>query len=156
MYKLYKMNPVKLYLLLSLITFSFSAIIKNCGSHYDYNNETHETKEVNPNSAEECKDRLTERDIERQRKCCFTYYSKIKEYGFCELLSKGEYENVDKMIKIQKFQNDIAKDELTSTDDDDSSAYSALLKGVDPGDYHIDCFSSLLKIGLLTFILNWF
>ena len=153
MYKLYKMNPVKLYLILSFIAYSFSAVIKNC--NYNYNDETYEYTYVKPTSADDCKDRLTEKDKERQRKCCFSYYSKIKELGTCDLLSKGEYENVDKMIKIQKFQNDIAKDELTSTDDD-SSDYSALLKGVDPGDYHIDCFSSLLKIGLLTFILNWF
>lgn len=129
---------MKLYLLLFFLAYSFSAIIKEC--EYDYNDETGESIEVNPKSSDDCNERLTEKDKQLQNKCCYGYYSNYKKEGECHSLTKEAYDNIDKYI------------------DSWSKTFEILIaeEGKKLGDLHVDCYSSLVHIGLLSFILNIF
>ena len=128
---------MKPYLLLFFLAYSLSAIIKEC--YYDYNDETQEVIDINPKSSDDCKDRLTERNKELQNKCCYTYYSNYKNNGDCITLTKDQYDNIDKYMDLAKKSEILNSEEAKKL-----------------GDFHVDCYSSLVHMGLLSFILNIF
>lgn len=130
------MNPIKLYLSLFFIAYSFSTIIKECEG--DYNDETEQYIAINPKSADDCKDRLTESDKLMEYKCCFYYYSNYKKEGQCESVPKQAYDDIKKYIEYWEKEDKFDPD----------------WEGKDVGDLHIDCFSSLVQIGFISFILN--
>ena len=128
------MNPIKLYLSLLFIAYSFSTIIRECS--YDYNDETGLDIDINPKSADDCKDRLSEKEKQLEYKCCFYYFSNIKNEGYCEDITKEAYDKIKDYIEVWEKTAKLYPEYV----------------GKDVGDLHIDCFSSLLQIGLISFI----
>ena len=85
--------------------------------HCSYTYEIAETAEevsksvtIQPKSADDCKNRLTEDNKKDGDKCCYSYYSKKDDENRCTTIDKYEYENFGKYMKRIKLQEEIYKD----------------------------------------------
>ena len=116
----------------------------SCSESYNYN-EKNEMVDFTPKSADDCKNRLTEKQKKDGDKCCYEYGSKKKEQGDCRHLDKYEYDNIGKLIKISKLYEEIYKD-----DPESKKEYEEY------GDNHIDCFSEYIKMTLISILLIFF
>ena len=134
------------YLLsLLLLTNIYSEIITHCDWDEDTEYVRNNNYEIKANSASDCKNRLTTDDKKIQSRCCYWYRFEKKDEGYCQLITKEEYENIDKFIKYYNLYDDIYVDEK------DEEEYKKYLKK--HGILKIDCFSNFLKIGLLSIII---
>ena len=127
------MNKLCLLLLLSLITYVY--LDSGCSST------------ENPKSADDCKGKLDDNDktYSKYEYCCYESYSKKSESNKCTGLTKKEYDNIGKYVKISKKYIEIA--ELNHEIDPDT------YKDNDFGKYKIECNSYYLKFGILILYL---
>ena len=126
------MNKLCLLLLLSLITYAYLEPL--CGSI------------TSPKSASDCNGKLNDDDKNNKYEyCCYESYSKKSDENECQGLTKKEYENIGKYVKIRKKNIEVAK--LYNEIDPDTYKYE------DVGKYKIECNSNYLKFGILILYL---
>lgn len=141
------MKNISLVLFLCFIFNIYCTIqMLGCESTKDYDTEKISYVEVSHKSADDCKNRLTDEDKKDGDKCCYRYGSKKKDEGYCYKLDKYEYENIGKLFKIWKLQEEIYKDKKDDNDGNND----------DYGEIHIDCYSCYIKYGLILITLILF
>ena len=127
------MNKIFFILLLSFITYVYLDGPARC------------SETANPKSADDCKDKLTDYDKDNGNAyCCYFSYSKKSENNRCTGLSKKEYDNIGKYMKIQKKYLEMGKIQNEIDPDDDYE---------DVGKIKVDCNSNYIKLGILILLL---
>ena len=128
------MNKIFLILLLSFITYVYLDSDGRCGTN------------TSPKSASDCNDKLTDDDKNNYgyAYCCYFTSSKKSEYNYCGGLSKKEYDNIGKYMKIQKKSQEIGKIENEMGLNDNYE---------DLGKLKVDCNSNYIKLGILILFL---
>lgn len=102
-------------------------------------------EDFSPKSANDCKDRLTEENKKDGDKCCYASYKKKDDQNSCITLDKYEYENFGKYWKRIKLQKEIYEDNPETKKVNEEY-----------GDYSLDCYSTFIKITLLSILLFLF
>ena len=126
------MNKIFLILLLSFITYVYLGE-GICGTN------------TSPKSASDCNDKLTDTDKNNgYAYCCYFSFSKKSENNYCLGLSKKEYDNIGKYMKIQKKYREIGKLQNEIDPDDDYEDFGKL---------KLECNSNYIKLGILILFL---
>ena len=127
------MNKIFFILLLSFITYVYLGE-GICGTN------------TSPKSASDCNDKLTDEDKNNYgyAYCCYFTLSKKSEYNYCGGLSKKEYDNIGKYMKIQKIEKEVDELENEIDPDDDYEDFGKL---------KLECNSNYIKLGILILFL---
>ena len=142
------MKYLRLFLIICFISYIKSEDDIYCSQLYYYD-ENGKKVELPHKSADDCKGRLSKYEKEEGKEyCCYVYGSKKKDKGYCESYDKYQYENIGKVIKTMKLENEIYEDAPDEDDEEDYYDYD--------GDPHIDCYSQYMKLSLIGFLLILF